>query len=137
MGECVKVDREKIIQKLTKYLKHPNLLHTCEDCPYYAQLTADGECTTWLMRDALDLLKEREARVMTRGEIIKLNDWVWVDYKDAFNGYEYKLDYDSDCDRVEWLNGATDGMEEYGKTWRCWNARPSEQQMRDTPWEGE
>ncbi len=25
--------------------------------------------------------------------------------------------------------------EEYGKTWRCWMRNPTEQQMRDTPWE--
>lgn len=24
---------------------------------------------------------------------------------------------------------------EYGKTWRCWMRNPTEQQMRDTPWE--
>lgn len=87
------------------------------------------------IRAAIAFLKEQEPRVMTRGEVIKLNDWIWVDYKDGFNGYEYKLDYDSDCDCVEWLDGATDGMEEYGKTWRCWTSRPSEQQMREAKWE--
>lgn len=25
--------------------------------------------------------------------------------------------------------------EEYGKTWRCWMRNPTEQEMRDTPWE--
>jgi hypothetical protein len=105
----------------------------CGACPY----SASKKCQHELHSDALALLREQEPRVMTLEEIIKLNDWVWVDYEDAFNGYEYKLEYDPDCGRVEWLNGATDGMEEYGKTWRCWTSRPSPEQMRDTKWEGE
>ena len=25
----------------------------------------------------------------------------------------------------------------YGKKWRCWNIRPSDEQRQNTPWEGE
>ena len=132
--------REKVIRGLEAHA-NPKSCETCagEECPYYNM--GGGftgvTCSSILAVDALALLKEQEARAITRGEIIKLNDWVWVDYKDAFNGYAYKLDYDSDCDRVEWLDGATDGMEEYGKTWRCWISRPTPEQMREMKWEGD
>ena len=53
-------EREKVMRGLTECLKHPNLLHTCEDCPYYDKLTAGEECATHLMYDALALLKEQK-----------------------------------------------------------------------------
>lgn len=130
--------REKVIRglELCAYDPDPGQelkeIRSCPECPYYR-----AGCSPQLIRDALALLNEQEPRVMTLEEVIKLNDWIWVDYKDGFNGYEYKLDYDSDCDRVEWLDGATDGMEEYGKTWRCWTSRPTPEQMRETKWEDE
>lgn len=42
---------------------------------------------------------------------------------------------------VKLLNGyapvISKNREGYGKTWRAWTSRPSPEQMRDTPWEGE
>ena len=101
------------------------------------------------VRDALALLREQEPRALTLDEVRRNREWVvWIecDYSKTQNIGQYKgkvcwhNNYLSDWERFltiesgEYLFRESD---KYGKTWRCWNARPTEEQMRETPWEGE
>jgi len=94
--------------------------------------------------DALSLLKEQEPRVMTVEEVRDCVDYVWSEIFTPMKGrrcliycpigqnqgYSETADLDEDSGQ-SW----TRQWDNYGKTWRCWTARPTEEQMRDTPLE--
>ena len=59
-------DREKVIKGLeccSEYIEDAS----CSDCPY----ADDGECTSELAHDVLDLLKEQEEQIKTRDESLE------------------------------------------------------------------
>lgn len=86
-----------------------------------------------------ELLKEQEARVMTLDEV-KTFDW---DYcyleEERLPGKEYRKifgDYALTC--ITWpcivSMRIQHGDDNYGKKWRCWSARPTEEQRKAVPW---
>lgn len=90
--------------------------------------------------DAIGLLKEQEARVMTLDEV-KAFDW---DYcyleEERLPGKEYRIicgDYALTC--ITWPCIASmriqHGDDNYGKKWRCWTAKPTEYQRQAVKWE--
>ena len=112
----------------------------------------DGPCILLnqpIVSDALALLKAHEPRVMTLGEISKaLKMPLWKETKSA-NKYLYTgwaLAYD--IQKGEGITGTRLGMSEpsgrvvwymlddYGKTWRCWTSRPTDEQREKEPWNG-
>ena len=128
-------DREKVIK---------NLQSVANICA----LNGDIQSMTTI-GDALALLKEQTPRVMTIDEIEALPDIsdVFLEEYDCivvavtisrqgekwgimnqditfFYGIE-SPDYESD----EYYN------DDYGKWWRCWTSRPTEEQRQNTPWE--
>lgn len=134
------IDREKVYAGLTACGKQ-----ACGDCPY--DLPDTMYCNRrQLHEDALALLKEQEPRVLTLDEVRRDREWVvWIEcdasktqnigqYKGKVSWYNKHL---GDWERFltiesgEYLFRESD---EYGKTWRCWNARPTPDQMRDTKW---
>lgn len=84
-----------------------------------------------------DLLKQQEPRVMTLAEALAA-DYVYL---------EIKLHASLPCDCCilaidpdggilplkKGFAGYLDG-EEYGKTWRCWTQRPTDEQREAAPW---
>lgn len=97
-----------------------------------------------MLRKALDmaiaLLKEQEARVMTLDEV-KAFDW---DYcyleEERLQGKEYRIicgDYALTC--ITWPCIASmriqHGDDNYGKKWRCWTAKPTEDQRQAVKWD--
>lgn len=114
----------------------------CKPCPYHY----DG-CEATLCRDALTLLREQEARVMTREE---LEDWDGAIFFEAFETDMYyalieNVEPTAGMDGEYVLVNVEPGEhhrriwsgEHYGSIWRCWTSRPTPEQMRDTKWEGE
>jgi len=89
----------------------------------------------YIMRKAHEMLKEQEARVMTREEVIRSHDWIWYQWKNTHCGWTVAVNCDGKW--IEWEDSTTDQLCKYGEKWRCWTSRPSPEQMRDTPWEGE
>lgn len=92
----------------------------------------DAECV-------LALLKEKEPRVM-KLEDVKAFGW---DYcyleEERLPGKEYRTvcgDYALTC--ITWPCVASmriqHGDNNYGKKWRCWTAKPTEEQMKEVPW---
>jgi hypothetical protein len=94
--------------------------------------------------DALNLLKEQEAKVIELSEISP-NIYVWLEDRDdgtVFplkggvidpDGDDYfRFDADFGEDFVYYPTGGS-----FGKRWRVWDKCPTEEQVRDTKWEGE
>ena len=87
-------------------------------------------------RDALELLKEQEPRVLTLEEVLKANP-VWfethglllpaiIDHEESKAG---------DCVIVFGVfDGSYYPINRYNKTWRCWTARPTDEQRERIPW---
>ena len=124
--------QEKVIRGLTVCSDD---IYKCIDCPYYSEYTGNTDCSNHLCADALALLKEREARVMTPYEVRAEYEIVWLDHKDI--SCEVAILQRIACSMYEFSIMGTDEMlslleSQYGKTWRCWTSRPSE----DRKWEG-
>ena len=94
----------------------------------------------WAKEMAEELLKDQEARVMTLDEV-KAFDW---DYcyleEERLPGKEYRIicgDYALTC--ITWPCIASmriqHGDDNYGKKWRCWTAKPTENQRQEVKWE--
>ena len=104
-----------------------------------------GFMTYWgsyhdVVTDAIKLLKAQEPRVLTLEE---LSDWdgaVMVEYTGTFNNpmFEwllYQVQHNQDVmfsnhNRSNIVFDAND----YGKGWRCWTSRPTDEQRKAVTW---
>lgn len=143
--------REKVIRGLESCVYDIRLMQ-CVNCPYH---TDKSRCLTTLMRDALALLKEQEARVMDAEEVARLTEeiyqWLWIEEIQnitwnlhclrAFVHSKHPDTKHPDTGEFYILaNGYRDIVmlegDEYGKTWRCWTSRPTEEQRKAVMWDG-
>ena len=62
--------REKVLQGLSKCELYGQTLQYCleQECPYVEQRGKTGECVHFLHEDAVEVLKEQEARELTKKE---------------------------------------------------------------------
>lgn len=110
---------------------------TCpEDCPYLLRCFADDkEIMEELVRDALALL---EPRVLTLEEVEKSEvgflEWKDDDVISALITDIYADDtvgvITPDEDGEYWLQAS-----DYGKTWRCWSERVTDEQRKVVKWD--
>ena len=109
----------------------------CDECPYFGKNMY--MCQELLGEDALALLKEQEPRVMTLEEVTEDRpDVVWFDDR------HYKLTYPvfiSNGEVTGWIVSQSrscierhDHVEGYGKRWRCWTSRPTDEQREAVKW---
>ena len=88
-----------------------------------------------------ELLKEKQPRVLTLEEV-KQADVVWCEWGCA-DGYVVcmlfdKIDPDGDYRLIESNGGGLYySSSEYNESWRCWSARPTDEQMKATEWDGD
>jgi len=132
-------DRKKVIKGLE--LCEIGYEERCvgTECPYYEQ-----GCTESLKNDILELLKEQEAKVLTLDQLKEaLDTVVWLEKPMSENladgyslTYRYKHGY-MFFDSPFGDNPSQDRLEysEYGKSWRCWNKRPTDEQRQAVKWE--
>lgn len=129
-------DREKVIRGLECH--GDGVYESCKLCPYHF----DG-CEIALCRDALALLKEQEPRVLTVEEIRSGTvEVAWIedaDKAEMIPGIWFRLSNEGGDEAVDihirdGFVGAR--LEVYGKLWRCWTSRPSEEQRKAVPWDG-
>lgn len=114
------------------------------DCNFY---WTDGEkIPTEDLIEAFELavkaLEEQEPRVLTLEEVMNSDAPVVVDYYDMPLCY---ASFERDVSSKKWARFYTFGEEDFIKlliddynkrnTWRCWSAKPSDEQMDGTPWE--
>ena len=115
---------------------------TCAECLYY---NAEWCCcnTKYIMKDALTLLKEQEARVLSAEEIRSGEAVVmWLEDKDRENvipGLWFRLSNEGgdeavDIHVMDGFIGAR--LAEYNKRWRAWTAHPSDEQRKEAAWNG-
>ena len=122
--------------------------HFCDMCPYKSTDQHITYCFNKrdLMADALSLLKAQKPRVMTLEEVEgALDTVVWVDRPNLENtsdeyalitAYSMKHGYFDlrytfcDPNYRERSDYAT-----YGKRWRCWTQRPTDEQRKAVEWE--
>lgn len=103
-----------------------------------------------LAHTALCMLEEQEPRVLALEDVRRDHYrvlWIECDVSKTLNIGQYRGHVCWHDGHIgKWERFVTMGLandylhretEKYGKTWRCWNARPTEEQMRDMPWEGD
>lgn len=118
-------DREKVM----KGLEHHTAFE-CSECPY------SGDCHQ-LPRDALELLKEREARVLSLDEVFS-SDECWFEcingvcgYADVY--YQDNHNHTAIIYRTQ-IRAGERSTNNYTKTWRCWTSRPTDEQRKEVKW---
>lgn len=131
-------DREKTIRGLESCVYDMRLMQ-CVNCPYH---TDKSRCLTTLMRDALALLREQEPRVLTVEEIRSgAVEVAWIedaDKAEVIPGIWFRLSNEGEDEAVDihirdGFVGAR--LEVYGKLWRSWTSRPTEEQRKAVKWD--
>ena len=131
-------DREEII-------KHLCFVYTWAKVnPKYGMGLNIEQCmdaAEWI-DDAINLLRETEPRVMTLEELQKAangeDEIVFIEENGA--GYTGWAEPDTDCSGniIIWWPGNEWEWEldtdEYGRTWRCWTAKPTREQREAVAW---
>lgn len=111
-------DREKTIRGLEVHCSD----QPCSECPYQGRY-----CTMELASDALAILREQKARVVTTADFENnpnLDDGghlnVWEEYKDGT--------------RCRWNTINVNDVRAFTDIHRYWTSRPTPEQMRAVPW---
>lgn len=84
------------------------------------------------------LLKEQEPRVLTLEEVLS-QAWDYCYIEAQVRPHSKMLEmlcgtHRLYCTTSTVLERQNRGDSEYGKTWRCWNTRPTDEQRKATPW---
>ena len=113
----------------------------CDNCTYHGVQT-DVPCESTLMRDALALLKAQEPRVMTWEEAqanVQDGPFIIFEVRDSTGsevdfgvlvGDFYEMSEGSVLTVADfWMM-----KDDYGKRFRIWTSRPTDEQREATPW---
>ena len=127
---------EKVIYSIERCICH--VPDACRDCAYDAGHPYN-ECLEMMLKDVLALLKAQEPRVMTPAEVHEMSwDYCYLEeevIKDKVLQL-YSGKHRIKC--ITWPSIASCtlsfGDEAYGKRWRCWTSRPTDEQREATPW---
>lgn len=116
----------------------------CDECPYSDDCERD-EGVIALTRDALEMLKAQEPRVMTLEEVlgntigIGLPCWIEDHIEDVCVPVLIPAVVTTDDTYVQYSgDDCYEGAlyhRDYGKRMRCWTSRPTDEQREATPWD--
>lgn len=131
-------DREKVMRGM--YICATGSFDDCKMCPY-DKLT---NCQDLMLSDALALLKEQEPRVMTLKELDDYrkteegaDPYITSEKTPVMVEYSNDVPYNTRWLTIESLNSWLDYRDMrviYGKEWRCWTARPTDEQRKAVKW---
>ena len=143
------VDREKVIKGLAACMPQTeeDAAIGCDGCPYNGnpcrcdyQDNDHVNLPVRMIEDIRDLLKAQEPRVMTLDEVKMLDsDYYYLESMRS-PGKELREivgAYGLTCvtwPSITWAR-QTLGDSGYGKTWRCWTSRPTDEQREAVKWE--
>ena len=129
------IDKDKVLIGLGQHISG-RTSERCGSCPYFFGDSGYGiTCRDELLDDLYEMLEEQEPRVMTIDEV---GTWAMIDRVDrAPIVVEVRDRF------ITWVVGdeyfdlpeCNLSSEFYGKTWRCWNTKPSKEDMEAEPWE--
>lgn len=119
-----------------------NICCKCSECTYDVNKT---DCYISLERDALELLKEQEPRVLTWEELIDVTNPVWYEEREGISSWALCTDVTrgNDYENMSYEffeNYDNSYIREYATNcniyWRCWTARPTDEQIKAVKWNG-
>ena len=134
-------DREKVIDALTACARG-DITCKLSGCPYWGEY---DDCIGKMARDALELLKGQEPRVLTLEEVMALPNG---EEDEAVVVREFRLPIgkvwngETVCrwmgardvqNAADWVYGFFH-KSEYGHNWRCWTAMPTKVQREAVKW---
>lgn len=149
MGMIDQEKRERVVDGLKCYLamrRGERIVCKAESCPYWEEDDDTGMslCNNYRIEaDALSLLNEQMPRLMTYDElsaISRTDSTVYVERrtKTYYNEMAFVSVEKVYGDTVS-FNGQKSifghSKKDYGKEWRCWTSRPSDEQMKAVKWE--
>lgn len=112
----------------------------CDDCmqEHASHYPLDCEAYDSFVRSAVELLRMQEPRILALDEI-KEGEPYWFEASGDFVRPVICLHREDDAIKkyitFVWLYGTSSWeMEEYNVGWRCWSAKPTDEQRRATPW---
>jgi len=112
-----------------------NVVVACERAKF-------DSATVKVIEDAMDIienaLQAQEPRVLTLEEVLS-QEWDYVYIETEHRPYSKEIEaycgtHTIYCSTTVVHKRLTSGDSEYGATWRCWTARPTEEQRKATPW---
>ena len=129
------IDRDKVIKGLEHHSRCQCSFGNGDICPYWS---AENDSAI-LCRDALELLKAQEPRVLTPSEL-QPDVLVWIEVPQSDEIWPALLR------KTDWFGHPTWAMrgyalagyylhDGYGRDWRCWSARPTDEQRKAVKWD--
>ena len=125
-------DREKVLRALGICTQ----IEPEDECPHGCPYKFENGCIRGVMKDALELLNEQEPRVLTLEEATG-EDECWFEHINGSNGYaDVYCDWNGSvwASRINKIMSSMIQAEAYGKQWRCWSARPTDEQRKAVKW---
>lgn len=124
-------DREAVIRSLINCMSDE---YECSDkCQYFFM---PNGCVYSLMMDAAQLLKEQEPRVLTIEEVTG-DDECWFEHRNGTCGYAkcfmHKASQTVEINCIM-SNPEFITLNSFMKLWRCWSAKPTDEQRRAVKW---
>ena len=140
-------DREKVILalELCRYDPDPGQekkwYHSCLKCPYCVGPTGMEMNCAQMYTDAIALLREQEPRVMTLKEI-RMHEVYWAEQENVSRPWPIAMHHIRNAGLLDGpvyqdYMGDNYNTKEYGKTWRCWTARPTDEQRKAVKWDAD
>lgn len=125
-------DREKVIKGLECCMAEKIC---ASKCPYKGQCDDGGYYYSKAIEDALSLLKAQEPRVLTLDEALEA-DVCWLEKKGDDRVWPCKVGSGEKWAAIWRFDQEPMAVprDEYGKLFRCWSARPTEEQRKAETW---
>jgi hypothetical protein len=125
--------REKVIYSIERCICH--VPDACRDCAYDAGHPYN-ECVEMLLRDALELLKAQEPKLLTIEEITGDGE-CWFEGINGACGYAdcymCTVSKEVEVNRIS-MKPEYVSWDDFKKKWRCWTSRPTDEQREATQW---
>lgn len=144
------IDTNKVLIGLGQHISG-RAPERCGSCPYFNGDSGYGvTCRDELLDDLYEMLESQEPRVLSWREVIVSALECKSVYIEVKESEDKELGDDRWATITQFRDNKTNGMirtmssyvtseilfqEFYGKTWRCWNTKPSKEDMEAEPWD--
>ena len=142
---------EEMREKVIKAMECCAVGAECDHC-WYSKMNKTGHEGCYQMHaDVLDLLKAQEPRVMTLEEVIQhyslppvfVDDFnTQEDYYEDIRPLYFEFPYQEEDPCIVHWRGHDQVVQyldmwkpTYNKKWRCWTAKPTEEQRKEVKWD--